>query len=186
MLPIDGFGALWGSAVFQCPYCHGWEVQDRRWGFLSSTPDWSHQALFVLMLRSWSQHVTVFFSEPTDLPQATRAQLEGAGIGIEDAPVKRLIAQGAQLEAVELASGARIACDVLFAHPPQQQVALIRALGVALDEHGFVQIDPMKRETSRPGIYAAGDLATRQQGAIFAAAAGMHAAAMLNMDLAAS
>src|SRR5882672_7143717 len=31
MLPIEGFRELWGHAVFQCPYCHGWEVQDRRW-----------------------------------------------------------------------------------------------------------------------------------------------------------
>ena len=34
-----------------------------------------------------------------------------------------------------------------------------------------------------PGIYAAGDLTTRQQGAICAAAAGTHAAAMLNAEL---
>jgi thioredoxin reductase len=72
---------------------------------------------------------------------------------------------------------------VLFAHPPQQQVPLIRALGVALDNDGFVQIDPMRRETSIPGIYAAGDLATRMQAAIAAAGAGTHAAAMINFDL---
>ena len=26
----DGFRALWGTSIFQCPYCHGWEAQDRR------------------------------------------------------------------------------------------------------------------------------------------------------------
>jgi thioredoxin reductase len=72
---------------------------------------------------------------------------------------------------------------VLFTHPPQRQVELVRALDVALDGDGYVQVDPMKRETSIPGIYAAGDLTTRMQAAIIAAASGNHAAAMINMDL---
>ena len=76
-----------------------------------------------------------------------------------------------------------MSCEALFAHPPQRQVELVRALGVALDEDGFVRVDPMRRETSIPGIYAAGDLATRMQGAILAAAAAAQAAAMLNVEL---
>src|SRR5262245_55977893 len=39
MLPLDGFRELWGRAIFQCPYCHGWEVQDRRWGYLALAAD---------------------------------------------------------------------------------------------------------------------------------------------------
>ena len=35
MLPIDGFEKHWGHAIFQCPYCHGWEVRDKRWGHLA-------------------------------------------------------------------------------------------------------------------------------------------------------
>ena len=42
----------------------------------------------------------------------------------------------------------------------------------------------MRRETSVPGIYAAGDLTTRAQAAVLAAATGMQAAAMINVDLA--
>lgn len=41
-----------------------------------------------------------------------------------------------------------------------------------------------KKETSEQGIYAAGDLTTMRQGAIFAAAEGSLAAAILNHDLA--
>lgn len=26
---IDGFAELWGSSIFHCPYCHGWEVRDQ-------------------------------------------------------------------------------------------------------------------------------------------------------------
>ncbi len=54
---------------------------------------------------------------------------------------------------------------------------------MALDDDGYVQVDPMKRESSVPGIYASGDLTTRMQAAIISAASGTHAAAMINVDL---
>ena len=41
----------------------------------------------------------------------------------------------------------------------------------------------MTRETSIPGIYAAGDLTTRAQAAVLSAAAGMQAAAVINAEL---
>ncbi len=52
-------------------------------------------------------------------------------------------------------------------------------------EDGYLKVDPATRETSRPGIYASGDLTTRMQSAIIAAASGMQAAAMLNLELSA-
>jgi thioredoxin reductase len=41
----------------------------------------------------------------------------------------------------------------------------------------------MKGETSIPGVYAAGDLTTRGQAAIFAASASVLAATMINLEL---
>ncbi len=56
----------------------------------------------------------------------------------------------------------------------QRQVDVVRALGVGLDEKGYVQVDEMTRETSVPGVYAAGELLTAAQAqAILSAAAGM-------------
>jgi thioredoxin reductase len=62
-------------------------------------------------------------------------------------------------------------------------VEIIGALGVALQDDGYVRVDATTRETSVPGIYAAGDLTTRMQAAIHAAAAGTQAAAMINLEL---
>lgn len=52
------------------------------------------------------------------------------------------------------------------------------------DDDGYIKVDPMKRETSVPGIFASGDATSRMQAAIAAAASGMHAAAALDGDLA--
>jgi thioredoxin reductase len=183
MLPIDGFRELWGHAIFQCPYCHAWEVQDRPWGYLVHAPDAPMLLHFALLARGWTADLTVYTNDAFEVPEETSATLQAAGIRLETAPIARLVAREHRLEAVQLAGGAALPCEVLFAHPPQRQVELVRALGLALDDNGFVTMDAMTRETSVPGIYAAGDLTTRMQGAVGAAAGGTHAAAMLNVEL---
>ena len=99
----------------------------------------------------------MFTNGALELAPQDRAGFETAGIRVATAPVARLVGDK-RLEAVELATGERVACDALFTQPPQRQIELVRALGVALDDDGYVKVDPMKRETSIPGIYAAGDL----------------------------
>lgn len=182
MVPLPGFRELWGHSIIQCPYCHGWEMQDQRWGILALPSSLPHVAPFAIRARGWTDDVVVFLADGIEFPPDARAQLEAAGIPIEATPVKRLIARD-RLEAVELASGAAIPCDVLFAHPPQRQVAFVQALDLELDDLGYVRIDPMTRETSVPGVYAAGDLTTHMQSAILAAAAGTQAATMINADI---
>ncbi|MEM9069800.1 MAG: NAD(P)/FAD-dependent oxidoreductase [Myxococcota bacterium] len=180
MLPLEGFADLWGHAIYQCPYCHGWEVRDRRWGYLALGP---HMLPFALQLRGWTDQVTLFTNAAFELPVEMVERLSSAGIQVEEEPIARLVAEGHQLTSVAFQSGRSVECDVLFAHPPQHHVKLVDSLGLALDDMGFVQVDPMTRETSVPGIYAGGDLITRMQTAVLAAGSGMMAAAMLNHAL---
>ena len=183
MVPIEGFADLWGHSIVQCPYCHGWEERDRRWGYLILPTSSSHFMPFVLQLRGWTRDVTVFTNDAFQIDDKDRAQLDAAGIHIETAAVARLQASQGRLDSVALATGRRVPCDLLFAHPAQRQVGVVRDLGIALDDDGYVKVDPMKRETSLAGVYASGDLTTRVQGATVAAAAGTQVAAVLNLEL---
>jgi thioredoxin reductase len=181
---LEGFRALWGKSIFQCPYCHGWEVQDRRFAVLAEQPMLLE---FALLLRGWTRDVLALTEGRYEVPAETASRLASAGVRLEARPVTRLIARNDVLEGIELSGGDTggdtIECDVLFAHPRQRQVDIVRSTGVALDDDGYLKIDPITRETSLPGIYAGGDLTTRMQGAIMAAAAGTQAAAMLNHSL---
>lgn len=182
-LPLEGFRELWGHSIFQCPYCHGWERRDRPWGYLVRPEHAAHVVPFVLQLRSWTQDLQVFTQGDFELPAEAQRRLTAAGVRLETSRIERLVAHDRSLEAIELVGGARVRCEVLFVHPPQRQIELVTSLGLTLDSEGFVQVDPMSRETSVPGIFAAGDLTTRMQAAIVAASAGMQAAAMLNLEL---
>jgi len=180
MLPIEGFRELWGGAIFQCPYCHGWEVRERRWAYLARGVEGLH---FVFQLRGWTRDVVLFTGGGFDMPSESQAELRQAKIRLETQAIARLTSKDGTLENVVLADGSTVACDALFAHPPQQQVQLVRDLNLALESDGLVRVDPMTRETSIPGVYAAGDLTTRMQSATMAAALGVQAAAMINHEL---
>jgi thioredoxin reductase len=106
-------------------------------------------------------------------------------VTLDERPIRRLVADGERLANIEFASGSPLRLDVLFARPPQRQVALVQGLGLGLDAAGYVRVDEMTWETSRAGVHAAGDLVTPIQAAIVAAAAGTRAAAALNHSLSA-
>lgn len=177
---IEGMRALWGTHILQCPYCHGWEIREQRFGYLATT---SEKVEFALLLRGWTGDVVLFTEGRFALPTETRAQLAAAGVVVEERPIVRLQAHGDRLAGVEVAGGYVIPRDVLFMHPPQRQTNLVRALGVSLDAAGFVRVDEARRETSVAGIYAAGDLVSPAQGALLAAASGTLAASRLNHAL---
>ncbi len=131
----------------------------------------------------WTRDLVVFRTEAFDVAAESSAQLQRAGVRVETAPVRRLIGRGRSLEAVELSTGDRVPGGVLFAHPPQRQVDLVRSLDLTLNDHGFVQVEAMKGETSAQGVFAAGDLTTRGQAASFASSASVLAATMINFEL---
>lgn len=140
-LPIEGFADLWGHAIFQCPYCHGWEVQQRPWGYLARD---AAAARFAVLLRGWSAQVSLFTHGLFEVDASLRIELEAAAVQIHEHPVARLRREGHILRGLELASGSVIPCETLFAHPPQRQVEVVTALGLALDADGFVRVDPVK------------------------------------------
>jgi thioredoxin reductase len=176
---LPGYRELWARSIFQCPFCHGWEVRDGAFGVLATQPI---MAEFAFMLTAWSRDLVVFTGGALAVADELRARLEGARIRLEERPIRGLVARDGRLEAVELADGEQIPRQVLFARPPQRQTPLVASLGLALDEQGFVRVDEHKG-TSVDGIHAAGDLTTMRQGALVAAAEGAMAAYMLTHAL---
>jgi thioredoxin reductase len=176
---LPGYRELWGRSIFQCPYCHGWEVRDQAFGVLATAEPFLDFGLF---LTGWSQDVVVFTDGALAVPAEQRLRLERAGVRLEERRIRQLLARDGHLQAVELEDGARVARQVLFARPPQHQTQLVRQLGLALNEQGFVRVDEHKA-TSVQGVHAAGDLTTPLQGALIAAAEGAMAGYMMNHAL---
>ncbi|WP_420479969.1 NAD(P)/FAD-dependent oxidoreductase [Brevundimonas sp. FT23028] len=173
-LPLESMIPRWGVSVLHCPYCHGYEVRDRRLAAIATVPGAVHQAL---MLPDWGP--TTFFTqgrfEPTE---EEAAQLAARGVAIERTPVVELLGEGTALSALRLADGREVPAEAVFTAPRTHVTSpLAEQLGCAFEDGmtgQYIRVDALQ-QTSVPGVFAAGDAATRMFNATLASAAGVMA-----------
>jgi len=159
MPDVPGFAESWGTSIVPCPYCDGFEVAGRHWGLVWSGPQ-SHQSARLFL--DWTDKLTVF-ADGHDIPADVQADLAHRNIPVIDGRITEIAHHQGQIATVNLESGRRVAVDVLFAHPRNRPSAsLHEPLGLATVDTptGIVLKVDERRQTSLPGIYAAGDLAT--------------------------
>jgi thioredoxin reductase len=182
---LDGVAERWGRSVFHCPFCHGWEHRDQPLCALDGEATGVHRGL---LLRLWSDDVTLLTDGPATLAPDERERLTSAGVTIDERPVAALRGPGEELEAVVFADGTERACGgLLVAVELHQRSTLAQQLGVTFEPPGPVVADAIgvdaRRETNVPGVFAAGDASTQLQSVAYAIAAGHLAAAMAVQSL---
>ena len=93
-------------------------------------------------------------------PQAVQRRVAGV---LKDRNITALVdaAIGFDAAEVQLASGARLACDVPLIATGAQAPAWLQGSGLALDAQGFIAVDACLRSTSHPHVFAAGDVSSR-------------------------
>jgi len=171
MPAIPGFSESWGKSIVPCPYCDGFEVAGRHWGLVWSGPQ-SHHA--VSLFHDWTDRLTVF-ADGHDIAPDIRADLARRDTPVVDGRIAEIAHVDGQISTVNLDTGRNVAVDVLFAHPRNQPSAgLHEALGLETTDTPVgiaLKVDD-RRETSMPGIYAAGDLANPMASVTLASAHG--------------
>jgi thioredoxin reductase/2-polyprenyl-3-methyl-5-hydroxy-6-metoxy-1,4-benzoquinol methylase len=179
---IPGVREQWGHGVLHCPYCHGWEVRDRRIGVLGTDPMAAHRAV---LFHQWSSDI-VFFDHDHQLEAQDRAKLDALGIAVVAGNISRLEIDHDQLTGVRIAEGAVVPVDaVVVSAQMVARTELFAGIGIEPTPHpagAFIEADRFG-VTSVPGVWAAGNSSDigAQVGA--AAAAGALAAQHINTDL---
>lgn len=185
---VPGVREHWGRDVLHCPYCHGWEVRDRAIGILATSPGGLHHAH---LLRQWSADVTLFTHTGLALGDDQRADLAARGIRVVEGTVAALRIEDDAVTGVELEDGVVVPVGAVVVQPfPRARAGMVASLGLEAVEQergGIVAgtaltVDPMGG-TAVPGVWAAGNVADVFATVIKSAAAGVDAAAMINMDL---
>jgi thioredoxin reductase len=188
---VPGLKARWGIDVLHCPYCHGWEIRDRRIGVLATGPLAAHQAL---LFRQLSPHVTLLQHTGPPLADEQRGQLRAVGVTIIEGAVAEVEADASGLTGIRLATGTRVPLDALIVAPLMvARAELLAQLGldaadVRIGEHTVgSQIDAdATGATAVPGVWVAGNVGAVQAQVITSAAAGLAAGAAINADLVAA
>jgi thioredoxin reductase/protein-L-isoaspartate O-methyltransferase len=184
---IDGLAAHWGGDVIHCPFCHGFEVRDRRIVQIVTHPMGLHPAA---LFRQLSARLTVVLHGGVDADDPEVEALRAAGVVVVDGRVRRVVtgADG-HVAAVELAGGDHIDADAVAIGPRfRARAEPLAALGVKAAEHpsglGTVVETDATGATSRAGVYAAGNVTDPSQQVLQAAAHGSRIGAMISFSLA--
>ena len=185
---VPGLAAQWGNDVVHCPYCHGWEVRDKRIGVLATGPMALHQ---VLLFRQLSPHVTLLRHTWPVLTGDESGQFAALGVAVVEGVVEEIEASANRLTGARLAGGRRVPLDVVAVAPRYLARAdLLAPLGLSPVEIRAgeyligTRIEADARGTTAvPGVWAAGNLTDPQAQVVTSAAAGLAAGAAINFDL---
>lgn len=181
---IPGLADLWGTSVFQCPFCHGWEMRDKRLAALAAGEEAVHATL---MLRGWTDDVVSLTDGHSQLSSDDEKVLRNAGVTIDDRRIVELVGESGQLSAIAFADGTRLERDGLLVEAPlRQRSPLAEQLGatctpgpLAADTIG---VDAMHR-TDAGGVFAAGDVCAEQPYVAGAIASGSQTAMIVVQSL---
>jgi thioredoxin reductase/SAM-dependent methyltransferase len=184
---IAGLAEHWGREVIHCPFCHGFEVRDRRIVQIVTHSMGLHP---VGLFRQLSDRLTVVLHNPVGIDESALDALRAAGVDIRSGPVGSIVtgADG-HVAAVELADRERIDADAVVVGPRfRARAEPFASLGLRPEAHSsglgdFVATDATGA-TEVPGLYAAGNVTDPSQQVLHAAASGSRVGAMVSFSLA--
>ena len=177
-----GFHEFYGTSVFHCPDCDGFEVRDKRVAVLAPG---DNAIPFVANLLTWTKHLTLL-TDQTEISDSDRARMSKFDVVVRTDAVVRLEGNEStrQVERVLFSEGEPVECDALFFNLGTELASNFHeTLGCKLDpECGLLWVDE-KQQTSVDGVYAAGDITPQSQLAVVAAAEGAMAAIHIHRSL---
>ncbi|TRY19453.1 NAD(P)/FAD-dependent oxidoreductase [Tessaracoccus rhinocerotis] len=179
---LPGVRERWGHDVLHCPYCHGWEVRDRRIGVIATGPMSVHQTL---LFRQWSDNLRLF-SRGVEISDEDRNRFRARGVEVVEGEVEGLEVAEDSLQAVRMADGRRFEVDAaVVASRMVANLGPFAALGLKTVEHAmgsFIEADELGC-TSVAGVWVAGNATDLSAQVGAAAAQGTRVAAQINFHL---
>ena len=179
---LERFDEFFGSSIFHCPDCDGYENRGKSIGVIGHGKS---VAGLALELRQWSDRVTIFTDgEDREMDAEQISKLQAQGIAVVEDPISELAGKDGKLSGVQLRSGESFDCEsIFFTLGTRRSCTLAEDAGCAIVDGG-IDIEIGERgETSVEGIWAAGDLVAGSQLVIKASADGAIAAISINQSL---
>jgi thioredoxin reductase len=177
---VPGVREMYGTSVFHCPYCDGYELRGRRLAVYGCDKRGYGLAL---ELTGWSADIVLVSDGPCGIDAAGLARLARQNIQVCEQRVVRFEGTRGQLRRIVFEDGTAVDCDAAFFTTGQtQRSRLAEALGCEFNDKGTVRTGPYET-THLAGLYVAGDASRAVQWVIVAAAEGAEAAYSINQDL---
>ncbi|MFI8575352.1 NAD(P)/FAD-dependent oxidoreductase [Rossellomorea aquimaris] len=171
----------YGTSVFSCPFCDGWELRDRPLAVIAENTRAFHMAKVVY---NWSSDLIVCTNGNKVLSINDKTILENKGISVYEQKISSLIGEDGHLKKISFEDGITVRREGGFVVPEMGQASTIgEELGCEFTDQGAIITDATGR-TNVEGLFACGDtsiIAPSQL--IIAAAAGSKTAIGVNAAL---
>jgi thioredoxin reductase len=172
MPAIEGFIACWGISVLHCPYCHGYEVRNKKTGVLGNG---DHGYELSKLISNWTNDLVLFTNGRSTLTVEQTEKLEKHRIKIVEIEVQRLEHNNGHLQNIIFKDGTKAEVKALYSRNSfEQHCNIPKILGCELTDEGYIKVDSFK-ETNVEGIFACGDNVTRIRSVANAVAMGTSA-----------
>ncbi|NJN24896.1 MAG: NAD(P)/FAD-dependent oxidoreductase [Cyclobacteriaceae bacterium] len=180
MPDIEGFTECWGISILHCPYCHGYEVINKKTGILSI----DEMAFdFTKMISHWTKHLTLFTNGKSPLSEKQKEVLKDRNIKVVESELLSIHHEDGYVKTVNFKDDSTLSLEALYTRLPfEQNSGIPEALGCKINDDGYIEIDEFQR-TSISGLYAAGDNTTPFRSVSAAMASGNMAGAFVNKEL---
>jgi thioredoxin reductase len=177
---LEGSNELYGTSVFHCPYCDGWEMRDQP---LAVYGRGASGAGLSLSLKTWTNDVVLCSDGRARVTAADRERLARHQIPIREERIARLEGEHGLLRRIIFQTGEPLPRRGMFFSTGQRQGCNIAGgFGCLFTSKGAVKTSHLE-ETNIPGLYVAGDASRDVQLVIVAAAEGAKAGFAINRAL---
>lgn len=154
MPDIKGFSECWGISVVHCPYCHGFEIRNKKTAIFANGERAFHLASLVNNL---TQEITIITLGAQDFEENQLKKLKQHNIHIIEKEISAIDHRNGQLEKVVFKDGSTENFNCAYASIPFEQTSNIpKELNCDLTESGHVKVNFIQK-TTEEGIFACGD-----------------------------
>ncbi|WP_256259888.1 NAD(P)/FAD-dependent oxidoreductase [Winogradskyella luteola] len=180
MSSIKGFSDCWGISVVHCPYCHGYEIKNKKTGIIANGEMAFHLASLVNNL---TDDLGILTRGKAIFDPEQMAKLNKNNIRIIEKEITEIEHENGYIKNVIFNDNSREPFEATYAPLPFKQHSDIpELLGCELNEQGYIQVDTMYRTTIE-GVFACGDNCSRMRSVANAVASGNIVGAVVNMEL---
>lgn len=180
MPDIKGFSECWGISVVHCPYCHGYEIRNKKTAIIATGERAFHLASLVNNL---TQEITIITSGSKDFEVKQLEKLKQHDIQIIEKEISAIEHHNGQMEKIVFKDGSTEYFESAYASIPFEQNSNIpQELGCKITENGHIEVNFMQK-TSEDGIFACGDNSTMMRSVSMAVNSGTITGAMVNHEL---
>lgn len=176
---VPGLPALYGRAVWHCPYCDGFELADRP---IAVYGKGARATAELRALTQFSRDLVVCTDGDDAFDASDEVCIGEVGASVRKERIVRLDERPDGLAIVFDAGPPLVRAGLFFSTGLHQRSKLAEALGCRFDDGGLI-VTEANQASGVPGVFVAGDAARSVLLAIVAAGEGAQAAFAINREL---